>query len=132
MASGLNHLTLTVSNLDRALTFYTQVLGFKPHARWDNGAYLSQDSLWLCLSKGTSQPAKDYSHIALSVTAEGFELQCNKLRLANAPQWQDNSSEGQSYYFLDPDGHKLEIHVGDLQSRLQSLRTASYAGLQWL
>lgn len=31
---------------------------------------------------------------------------------------EENLSEGDSLYFLDPDGHKLELHVGSLQSRL--------------
>jgi hypothetical protein len=32
--------------------------------------------------------------------------------------WKENTSEGDSLYFLDPDGHRLELHVGSLDSRL--------------
>lgn len=39
-------------------------------------------------------------------------------------QWQENSTEGQSYCFLDPDGHKIERHLGLLMSRLESQREA--------
>ncbi|WP_159065009.1 hypothetical protein [Thaumasiovibrio subtropicus] len=41
-----------------------------------------------------------------------------------------NRSEGQSLYLLDPDGHKLELHVGDLNSRLAHITEVSYPGLQ--
>jgi len=43
-----------------------------------------------------------------------------------------NKSEGQSLYILDTDGHKLEIHVGDLKSRLKSLKIRPYKNLVWL
>ncbi len=50
MLSGLNHLTLAVSQLAPSVAFYQQLLGMTLHARWDSGAYLSCGDLWLCLS----------------------------------------------------------------------------------
>ena len=47
-------------------------------------------------------------------------------------QWKENSSEGRSLYFTDPDGHKFEVHVGDLQSRLTNLENEPYKNLKWL
>ncbi len=41
MLSGLNHLTLAVSQLAPSVAFYQQLLGMTLHARWDSGAYLS-------------------------------------------------------------------------------------------
>ncbi|AFT69103.1 Metallothiol transferase FosB [Alloalcanivorax dieselolei B5] len=48
------------------------------------------------------------------------------------PLWKDNRSEGDSLYFLDPDGHKLEFHCSDLASRLSTLREKPYPGMRWL
>ncbi|OYQ98817.1 hypothetical protein B9P90_05980 [Citrobacter freundii] len=45
--------------------------------------------------------------------------------------WKDNKSEGQSFYFFDPDGHKLELHVGDLSSRLAQCREKPYSGIRF-
>src|SRR3546814_15055365 len=48
--SGLNHLTLAVSDLNRSVAFYRDLLGLRLRAQWDDGAYLDAGSLWLCLS----------------------------------------------------------------------------------
>lgn len=45
--------------------------------------------------------------------------------------WKDNKSEGQSFYFLDQDGHKLKLHVGDLSSRLAQCREKPYSGMRF-
>lgn len=133
MLTGLNHITIAVSDLTRSMDFYTNTLGFTAHAMWNNGAYLTLGELWLCLSVDDRfYPKLDYTHIAFSIDASNFKEFVTKLERANVPQWKANTSEGQSCYILDPDGHKLEIHVGDLKSRLQTLKTRPYEGLVWL
>lgn len=131
MLRGLNHITIAVSDLDTSFDFYTRLLGFRPHVRWNAGAYLTLNNLWLCLSLDKAAPVTDYTHIALDCAPENFRAMAIKLREAGVQEWKQNSSEGYSLYFLDPDGHKLEIHCGNLQSRLDSLKEKPYAGLIW-
>ncbi|WP_340607900.1 fosfomycin resistance glutathione transferase [Xenorhabdus bharatensis] len=131
MLTGLNHLTLAVSNLERSLDFYIHLLGFTPHVRWQNGAYLTLGKLWLCLSCDEAKPAQDYTHIAFNIEAQHFSAFIEKLLSAGVEQWKENRSEGDSIYLLDPDGHQLEIHAGSLTSRLDALRIKPYEGLEW-
>ena len=119
MLSGLNHLTLAVSQLAPSVAFYQQLLGMTLHARWDSGAYLSCGDLWLCLSldpqrRITPPEESDYTHYAFSISEADWKL---------------NRSEGASHYFLDPDGHKLELHVGSLAQRLAACREQPYKGM---
>ncbi len=135
MIAGINHLTLAVRDLDRALHFYVDLLGCRPQVRWARGAYLLAGELWLCLSfddQAPDTPVAHYSHFAFSVADADFPALRERLRAANVREWQDNRSEGASLYLLDPDQHKLELHVGDLSSRLRALRARPYDGLQWL
>ena len=132
MLKGLNHITIAVSDLERSLAFYIELLGMKGHVRWDGGAYLSHGGVWFCLSRDKPAPSLDYSHIALTIAGPGFSAFSAKLREAGVTEWKQNSSEGQSVYFLDPDGHKLEVHCGNLQMRLDALKHKPYSGLVWL
>lgn len=134
MLTGLNHLTLAISDLTRSLAFYRDVLKLRVEATWDAGAYLSLPGLWLCLSldpQRSSEASPDYTHYAFSVSAADFPRFVEKLKEANVREWRDNRSEGASFYFLDPDGHKLEAHVGDLASRLDACRQKPYAGMRF-
>ncbi len=128
---GLNHLTLAVADLDRSITFYRDILGCDLRARWDEGAYLEAGSLWLCLSldpKARSQHREDYTHYAFDVASDGFEALSSRVR-EHATIWKENGSEGRSLYFLDPDGHQLELHVGSLVSRLAHYSADPSAGV---
>ncbi len=130
MIDGLNHITLAVRDLEQSFSFYTDLLGMSPIAKWKNGAYLAVGDLWFCLSSDDSIPSKDYSHIAFNISAENFPMLKSKLINANVEVWKENKSEGESFYISDPDGHKLEIHVGNLANRLDSLKTSPYDELQ--
>ena len=130
--TGINHITLAVADVQRSVTFYRDVLGCSVRAVWNDGAYLEAGPLWLCLSRDDlvrTSPHPDYTHFAFSIPHEAFAEISDKLK-ANCDLWKDNRSEGASIYFLDPDRHKLEIHVGDLETRLTHYRNDPSKGVQ--
>lgn len=134
MLTGLNHLTLSVSDLAHSVAFYRDMLGLRLHARWDRGAYLSAGDLWLCLSLdegAASSTGHSYTHYAFSISQGDFPAFATRLRTAAVSEWQQNRSAGDSLYFLDPDGHQLEAHAGSLAQRLAACRAAPYAGMQF-
>ncbi|MCL2605857.1 MAG: VOC family protein [Coriobacteriia bacterium] len=123
MLLGLNHLTLTVSDVQASVDFYQGLLGMNLRKQWDSGAYLECGSLWLCLSQDDARELVgsrngDYTHYAFSIDEDNFEEFVSLLEGVSVTFWKENESEGLSAYFLDPDGHKLEAHVGNLESRL--------------
>jgi catechol 2,3-dioxygenase-like lactoylglutathione lyase family enzyme len=118
--TGLNHLTLSVSDLQRSLTFYSDLLGFSIRWRGPSSAYLEAGTLWLALVVDPAVrrgPLPEYSHAAFSVDAADLAAWIEQLTEAGVVRWQE-SERADSFYFLDPDGHKLELHSGDLKGRL--------------
>lgn len=137
MLKGLNHLTLAVSDIAGSIDFYHHLLGLPLHARWDSGAYLSCGDLWLCLSLDAQRhyiasQESDYTHYAFSIDENDFAAFVARLTQAGVTSWKENKSEGESFYFLDPDGHKLEAHVGSLAQRLAACRAKPYKGMLFL
>jgi len=125
MIRGINHITITVKELERSFVFYKDMLGFKPLMKHAKGAYFLAGDLWFCLDLDpTTQkaPLPEYTHFAFTVEQKDFQTLSEKLKNHNVKIWKENKSEGDSIYFLDPDGHKLEIHVGNWQSRIQSAK----------
>lgn len=136
MISGINHITLSIRDVAESLHFYVDILGCRPLARWPKGAYLLAGDVWLALvldaDRLRSGPLPEYSHIAFSVSPGDFGALSDKICQAGAPIWQEDHSEGQSLYFLDPNGHKLEIHATDLAARMRAARAEPWDGLEFL
>lgn len=129
MIVGMNHVTLAVREINRSFEFYTKVLGLKPLVRWDKGAYFlinepnetSLSGFWFCLNVDEKRsPNICYTHYAFSVSRADFDKMSAKIIAFGVQIFKENSSPGDSLYFLDPDGHKLEIHVGNYQDRIEA------------
>ena len=118
--TGLNHVTLAVRDLDQSIDFYCNVLGCSLRATWAGGAYLEAGALWLCLSHdplAREAPHPDCTHLALDVAEADFDELSRRVR-ESARLWKDIQGKGPLLFFLDPDGHKLELHVGSLEARI--------------
>jgi catechol 2,3-dioxygenase-like lactoylglutathione lyase family enzyme len=125
MVHGINHITLAVRDLEVSFGFYTDVLGLRPVAKWYRGAYLEAGGDWVCLTLDEatrSESLPEYTHMAFTVNGREFPAAVERLKAAGVESWQENRSPGKSFYFMDPNGHKLEIHASDLGARLKALR----------
>jgi catechol 2,3-dioxygenase-like lactoylglutathione lyase family enzyme len=134
MIAGINHITLSIKDIERSFVFYTQVLGFRPVARWPKGAYLLAGDMWVALVVDPhvrDAPLPEYTHIAFTVSSRGFGAMSARIKRAGVQVWQDNWTEGESLYFVDPDGHKLEIHASDLETRMQTAKEQPWEGLEF-
>lgn len=121
MLTSINHITLACLDISRSFAFYKDVLGFKPLVKWDKGAYFLIGDFWFCLNVDANRkPGSCYTHYAFTLDKNDFEDMSERIKAYGATIFKDNTSPGESLYFLDPDGHKLEIHVGDWQSRIQA------------
>ena len=75
MVRAINHVTLSVRDLEASFAFYAEVLGLRPVARWYKGAYLEAGGDWICLSldvETRSGSLGEYTHLAFSVDAASF------------------------------------------------------------
>ena len=138
MITSMNHITLAVRDIEKASTFYHDVLGLKLLAKWDKGAYFlvghDEHGFWFCLNVDEKrQPNPCYTHYAFSVDQENFELMSAKIISSGAQVFKDNTSPGSSLYFLDPDGHKLEIHVGNWHTRIEAKKAnlGNWEKVEW-
>src|SRR5471032_712355 len=102
MLTGLNHLTLAVTDLSRSMDFYARLLHFRLVASWETGAYLALGDLWLCLSLDLARAdeiSSAYTHYAFSIPESEFLEFQRSLRAAGVQEWKLNRSEGDSFYF---------------------------------
>lgn len=134
MITGVNHITLAVQDIDKSFAFYRDVLGLKPLVKWDKGAYFLAGDFWFCLNIDDKRISNlCYTHYAFTVPKEQFNRISEAIINSGAEIFKDNTSPGESLYFLDPDGHKLELHVDNWQNRVaaKKLELGSWKNVEW-
>ena len=129
MVKGISHITFSVSDLAASIAFYQQVLDADLLFRDERTAYFDLARLWLALNVQESIPRSEirqsYTHIAFTIDAEDMAEMTKRLQrlgVAVLPGRPREAGEGQSLYFTDPDGHLLEVHTGDRETRIEAYR----------
>ena len=134
MITGMNHITLAITDIEQSFHFYRDILGLKPLCRWDKGAYFLVGNFWFCLNVDEKrEPNPCYTHYAFSVSKTDFNAMSRRIIDSGAAIFKDNTSPGDSLYFLDPDQHKLEIHVSDWQERIATKKAnpGAWKNIEW-
>ncbi len=112
---GIDHLNLTVRNLDETIAFYRKVFGFGVLKRMpgQRGAIIGNEAVKLCIYEDENfrRASKEgFNHFGLNV--ENFdEVEC-RLRALGVPilyggvvHWE----QSRSLYIRDPNGYEIEI-----------------------
>lgn len=116
----LEHVNLTVSNVERSASFYCDLLDLK--VRWKGtisdgtpAAHVGDDRCYLALFQA-EQPGRapsDYTVVGLNHFGYVVEsLDAAKRRLATLgvePHSEQDYEPGKRLYFLDPDGIEVEL-----------------------
>ena len=127
---GLDHIVLNVGDIERSLTFYTEVLGLKgervdefragkvgfPSVRINEATIIDLFPSKDRASRADGEkPVGNLNHFCLVVGAEDFSgivdyLSENHVTVRQGPvsRW-GAQGRATSVYFLDPDGNEVEI-----------------------
>jgi len=132
MINGINHITISVKNIETAFLFYKNVLELKPVMKSNRSAYFIAGKTWIALDQREKYIASEnYSHICFNVPKGHYKHFFNKLKESSLKEWQENQTEGDSIYVLDDSGNKLEIHFSTLKERIKYGKKHFGSNVEW-
>ncbi len=125
----INHITFSVSDLNKSIEFYSNALGAKLLVKGEKLAYFDLNGLWIALNLQKdikrNEINESYSHISFSIDEKDYEEILGKLKNLDVKILegrQRHIDEGSSIYFEDYDGHKFEFHTKTMKDRINYYR----------
>jgi catechol 2,3-dioxygenase len=118
--SGLDHVAIAVTDLERSRRFYEQVLGLeRDHPEWDVPLVLGANGTGLALfdrdlhpsatPDDVEPPALRILHIAFRLDRAGFDDARAALTEEDIEHSFSDHTISHSLYLADPDGHRIEL-----------------------
>ncbi len=110
---SINHLGLTVSNLENSINFYKDLFDFEVIDNNAGQAYIKEGEIIICLHEEENYKSQGDSknRVSFTVDEDDFEDAVDELNARNIPIvfGPENIRKGQSVIFLDPDGNQIEL-----------------------
>ena len=132
MINGINHITISVKNIDSAFLFYKNIIGLKPVMKSNRSAYFMAGKIWIALDQRNDYNASEnYSHICFNVKKRHYKIFIERIKENEIIEWQKNKTEGDSLYILDNSGNKLEIHFSSLNERVKYGKKHFGKDIEW-
>jgi catechol 2,3-dioxygenase-like lactoylglutathione lyase family enzyme len=112
--TGINHVVLHVTDLERSKRFYMDVLGFEdrnisggPPSMKASFLRCGIQGLDLFEVSGDAHGGQEMNHMALNVSAEDLDQLVTRLSEAGVDA--SGRTPRNSVFITDPDGHRLEM-----------------------
>ena len=125
---GIDHAAINVSDLGRAMEFYTKVLGLKVTRREPSKLgveyFLDCGASLMGLIQGKPEEGEHFlndsglggNHISFRIRKADFDRAVDELKKHNVQiLFSKKREKSWSVYFLDPDGNKLELTTWPLE-----------------
>lgn len=108
--TGIDHVVLHVSDLERAKRFYTEVLGFDVAHEFEGHSFLRCGNQMVALFErhGDLHSGDEMNHLALRLAAGDYEevkaaLESEGIEVTGRP------GDDRCVYFFDPDRHRIQL-----------------------
>jgi catechol 2,3-dioxygenase-like lactoylglutathione lyase family enzyme len=131
--TGINHVVLHVTDLERSRTFYMDILGFEDRNISDGppsmrASFLRCGTQGLDLFEvsGDAHGGHELNHLALNVEVEDLDQLVTRLAAAGVDA--SGRTPRNSVFISDPDGHLLEMLPHTASERAHERQRTGLAG----